>query len=637
MKLLVPFGTRPEIVKLAPVVRALEAAAVGVRTVATGQHHEHRLTRVFYDELGFEPSAAWELAGDDAERTGRLLTLASRELEDDTPDAVLLLGDTNTVPAFCLAARHRGVPVVHVEAGLRSFNETSCEEVNRRVAAATASLHFAPTPLAAEFLAREGVDPARVHVVGNPVVDAVRLAGVPRRPAAERRGVLFTAHRATNVDDRGRLERIVELVVRLAENVAEVTFPLHHRTRHRLAAAELFPRLARPGVRLVEPLPYTELLRALARSTAVVTDSGGLQEEAAWLGVPAVVLRRSTPRWEAVTSGMSALVGLDVELALETVAHFSAAEEQRRVATLPCPFGDGHAAERIAAIICRPDTAALLRIAEPDLVGPPGAVSAVVVDLDDTLYCQAAWLEGAWDAVAAEGARHGLDARALGRALRAIAAEGSARGRIIDRALESLSADTPVEPLVDAFRAYEAERLTLHEGVREALERIRARVPVALVTDGDVRIQRAKLRSLRLEDAFDAVVFSDELGRAYRKPHPAPFHAAIDRLGVAATGAVYIGDHPDKDVVGATVAGMRVVRVRTGEYRDVASRAPAWAEAGSFAEAVALVEPLLYRARPAPPADAGATRSTPARTKTRVRRRGPVRSENPCARRTLAS
>src|SRR5207302_1612868 len=158
MRVLVPLGTRPEIVKLAPVVRAVQAAGIDVRTVATGQHFSPNMSDAFFAALGLEPDERWAPEGDDPGRVGAILTLAMRELAEHTPDLVLLLGDTWTVPLFCLAARRECVPIAHLEAGLRSFNATSTEEVNRKVAAATASLHLAPTELAARFLREEGVD-----------------------------------------------------------------------------------------------------------------------------------------------------------------------------------------------------------------------------------------------------------------------------------------------------------------------------------------------------------------------------------------------------------------------------------------------------------------------------------------------
>jgi len=201
-------------------------------------------------------------------------------------------------------------------------------------------------------------------------------------------------------------------------------------------------------------------------------------------------------------------------------------------------------------------------------------ISAVTVDLDDTLFPQASWLAGAWDAVAAAGGTLGLDAPALRERLAAIAAAGSDGGRIIDRALVAIGCSEVDLPaltpgLVAAFRAHAPSRLECYPGVKAALALVRASAPVACVTDGDPHIQRSKLRALGLADSFDAVVFSDEIGRQYRKPHPAPFLRALELLGVEPRDAVHVGDRPGKDVAGPDAVGMRAVRVRTGEYAHV--------------------------------------------------------------------
>jgi putative hydrolase of the HAD superfamily len=198
-------------------------------------------------------------------------------------------------------------------------------------------------------------------------------------------------------------------------------------------------------------------------------------------------------------------------------------------------------------------------------------IAAVTVDLDDTLFPQDSWLSGAWDAAAAAGETLGLDAGELRVSLRSVAASGSDGGRVIDRALLAIGcseADLPalVPGLLAAFRSHAPEHLDCYPGVRAALASLRSLVPVACVTDGDPHIQRSKLRALGLADSFDAVVFSDEIGREFRKPHPAPFLRALELLGVSARDAVHVGDRPGKDVVGPSRAGMRSVRVRTGEY-----------------------------------------------------------------------
>jgi UDP-N-acetylglucosamine 2-epimerase (non-hydrolysing) len=287
------------------------------------------------------------------------------------PDAVLVMGDTHTVPAFCLAARNCCIPVIHLEAGLRSFNPTSIEEVNRRLAAATCSLHLAPTEQARRFLIREGVLDEHITVVGNPVLDCLRAVGARRRPLAERAGVVLTAHRVTNVEDPGRLRQLVTLIHALAGSVGPVTFPVHPRTRHALERAGQWHDLATDHVILTDPLPYTTMIDLVAGSKLVVTDSGGLQEEAAWLGVPVVVLRRSTPRWEGVRSRIAILTGLDADRALKAAIELTGPETQRRVAETPCPYVDGHTARHVVRLLHDPRTAALLRLDEPDFVDQP--------------------------------------------------------------------------------------------------------------------------------------------------------------------------------------------------------------------------------------------------------------------------
>lgn len=329
LRITVAAGTRPEIVKLAGTIAALRAAGHDVRCVATGQHTDALLAGDIFTELGCPPDVAWTLPSTEGERVGSLLAQAFAEFADHRPDAVLVLGDTYSAPLVAIAARRFGIGVVHLEAGLRSFNERSVEEVNRRMMVALATVHLAPTELAAKFLADEGVEPARVRVVGNPVIDALAASGVERVDAGGRAGVLLTAHRATNVDDPVRLGELVTLVELLGRRHGPVTFPMHPRTRSKLAQAGRLDEVAElSGVRIVDPLPYRELLATLARSCVVVTNSGGLQEEASWLG-------------------------------------FIEPAETARVAALPCPYGDGHTASRVVECLADPKLLALLSPREP--------------------------------------------------------------------------------------------------------------------------------------------------------------------------------------------------------------------------------------------------------------------------------
>jgi UDP-N-acetylglucosamine 2-epimerase (non-hydrolysing) len=362
--ILVPFGTRPEVIKLAPVVRALRAAGHTVTAVDTGQHADAAMSGDVQLDLGLVPDVRLTLPSGPG-RLGALLTGAAQVLAGVPADVVLALGDTHTVPAYALAARGAGIPFAHLEAGLRSFNPRSLEEVNRRVAAATAQLHFAPTARAAAFLASEGVPASRVFVVGNPVIDALRDRGVTPVPPSSRTGVLVTAHRASNVDDPARLADLVEVTAQLA-SLGPVRFPIHPRTRARLLADGLYDKLAAlPGVTCEDPLPYDELLQALAQARVVVTDSGGLQEEAAYLGVPVVVLRRSTPRWEGVEAGTAVLTGISDD-AVAAARRLSDPETLARLAALPCPYGDGDTGSRVAALLADPAVDSLLALDEPD-------------------------------------------------------------------------------------------------------------------------------------------------------------------------------------------------------------------------------------------------------------------------------
>jgi len=381
MRITVPIGTRPEVIKLALVVRALRRAGHEVRCIATGQHADPRMAGHLFEAMGCLPDATWELSGTEGQRVGQLLGSAFEELEHHRPDALLVLGDTYTAPLTAMAARRHGVGVVHLEAGLRSFNERSMEELNRRVMADLATVHLAPTEMAASFLSAEGVAPERVRVVGNPVIDALAASGVARVPVEERRGVLITAHRATNVDDPVRLAELVTLVRQLGSELGPVVFPVHPRTQVRLEDAGLLSVIgSAPGVELMEPLPYEDLLVRLATSSLVVTDSGGLQEEASYYGVPAVVLRATTPRWESVENGAVRLTGLDAEREMAAARVFMTHNELRRVDALPCPYGSGDTADRVVNALNQPELLQILSPAEPG-VALPTAVHAAGWDV----------------------------------------------------------------------------------------------------------------------------------------------------------------------------------------------------------------------------------------------------------------
>jgi UDP-N-acetylglucosamine 2-epimerase (non-hydrolysing) len=368
LRITVAVGTRPEVVKLAPVVTALRGAGHVVRVVATGQHADPRMYADMFTGLGLTPDVAWALHGEEGDRVGALLGNAFRELAESPPDVALVLGDTYTAPLVAIAARRRGVGVVHLEAGLRSYNELSTEESNRRVLAALATLHLAPTELAARALVAEGVAAERIRVVGNPVIDAVLASGVLPVPPRLRRGALFTAHRATNVDDPARLAELVDIVTYLGRAHAPVTFPVHPRTHARLIEHGLLAEVeSAEGVDCLDPMPYRHLLQRLATSRLVVTDSGGLQEEASYFGVPVLVMRSTTPRWEGVETGAAVLTGLDSARVRAAAEVLTGPDQQARVAALPCPYGAGDTGRRVAEVLAEPHIRALLVPREPVL------------------------------------------------------------------------------------------------------------------------------------------------------------------------------------------------------------------------------------------------------------------------------
>jgi putative hydrolase of the HAD superfamily len=232
---------------------------------------------------------------------------------------------------------------------------------------------------------------------------------------------------------------------------------------------------------------------------------------------------------------------------------------------------------------------------------PFAAIEAVLFDLDDTLYPQASWLEGAWHAVALRAAADGVDPTALEAELHAIAARGSDQGRIIDQALASLGAErVDVAPLLRAFRGHQPTRLEPYPGVDDALGRLGARVPLGIVSDGDPEIQRAKLDAVGLGARFAVVVLSDEHGREHRKPAALPFERALAALGVEPAASVYVGDRPEKDVAGAAAAGMRSIRVRTGEWRARPDDVRAFACLDTVVEAIDLLLAEIDQGESAP-------------------------------------
>jgi UDP-N-acetylglucosamine 2-epimerase (non-hydrolysing) len=353
----VVFGTRPEAVKLAPVVHALRAdATLETRVVVTAQHREmlDQTLAVF----GITPDVDLDLmrAGQSlSEMTARILTALTETFERERPDFVLVQGDTTTVFVGALAAFYAKVPVGHVEAGLRSGDlyDPFPEEVNRQLATVLASLHFAPTERARANLLAGGVPAERILLTGNTVIDALQyVAGrlPPVEPANGRRTILLTAHRRENWGEpMRRIFRGVRQVLDARPDV-DVVFPMHRNPIVRDAVASELGE--HPRVTLTEPFGYVEMIEAERRCYLALTDSGGLQEELPTLGKPVLVLRETTERPEAIEAGCARLVGTSTEAVVSNVLELlddrAAYERMARVAN---PFGDGKASERIVTAV----------------------------------------------------------------------------------------------------------------------------------------------------------------------------------------------------------------------------------------------------------------------------------------------
>ncbi|MEU6143637.1 UDP-N-acetylglucosamine 2-epimerase (non-hydrolyzing) [Streptomyces sp. NPDC047081] len=306
-------GTRPNFVKAAPVVAALRTVGCEQVLVHTGQHYDARLSDVFFRQLGLpEPDTYLGVgSGSHAHQTADLLVALETELTARAPALTVVYGDVNSTLAAALVAAKLGIPLAHVEAGLRSFDMAMPEEVNRRLVDQLAELLFATSPEAIGHLAREGVDPGRVHFVGNPMIDTL-LAHLDRLdPAAaraahglpERYGVV-TLHRPANVDDPEAARAAARALTEAAAHL-DLAVPLHPRGVTALRAAGLADA---PGVHLLEPLGYLEFMSLVRGAAAVITDSGGVQEETTVLGVPCLTLRTTTERPVTVTHGTNRLV-----------------------------------------------------------------------------------------------------------------------------------------------------------------------------------------------------------------------------------------------------------------------------------------------------------------------------------------
>ncbi len=361
MRIVTVVGARPQFIKAAAVSRAIETsnaqsdkAHVEERIIHTGQHYDENMSKVFFDELRIPPPRENLEVGSGGHgwQTGVMLERLERVLIEWRPDWVLVYGDTNSTLAGALVPAKLHIPVVHVEAGLRSYNRRMPEEINRVLADRLSSLLFCPTDTAVGNLAKEGMT-SGVHQVGDVMYDSVlfnadlaeKSSDVMERMGLEPKSFyLATVHRAENTDDPQRLEGILTAFRRMD---TPIVLPLHPRTRKTLGAG-----LAEIGgeVRVIDPVPYLDMIVLEKNSRLILTDSGGVQKEAYWFAVPCVTLRDETEWVELVEAGCNRLVGADCEKILSVVAEFESTGglPEGRPADL---YGDGRSAEKIVTIL----------------------------------------------------------------------------------------------------------------------------------------------------------------------------------------------------------------------------------------------------------------------------------------------
>lgn len=349
MKILTVIGARPQFIKAAAVSRLLRERSTEI-IVHTGQHYDDNMSNVFFRELEI-PAPDYNLgvgSGLHGAQTGEMLARIEEVLLAEKPDWVLVYGDTNSTLAGALAGAKLHIPIAHVEAGLRSFNRDMPEEINRVLTDHISDLLFCPSETARGNLAREGVENG-VHVVGDVMADSLHDAAQRANQHSdilERLGLvpgaylLATVHRAENTDHTSRLGNILRAFATMQE---PVIFPVHPRTRHRMAGLDLLSTLEGSQVRMIEPLGYLDMVRLEQSARMVLTDSGGIQKEAYWLKVPCVTLRGETEWVETVEAGWNCLVGSDTEQIIEHIRTF------RPSSSHPVLYGDGQAAQRIMA------------------------------------------------------------------------------------------------------------------------------------------------------------------------------------------------------------------------------------------------------------------------------------------------
>ena len=361
MKIAVVLGTRPEIIKMAPIIDEIVNRDIELCLIHTGQHYDKEMSDNFFIDLEI-PAPDYNInvgSGSHGKQTGLMMKGIEEVLMDEKPDIVLVQGDTNAVLAGALVASKLHIAVGHVEAGLRSFDMTMPEEINRRVCDVTSTMYFIPTEESAINLLADGYSRKNLIITGNTVVDACfRHLEIAKKRGFEEESLAslgidnmdniltLTMHRAENVDDKKRVTNIIDALKELGD--MNIIFPIHPRTKKTLEDFKLFDELNNLShVHIIKPIGYLDFLQLTSKSTLILTDSGGLQEEAITLDVPALTLRYNTERPETVMAGGNILVGANKDAILENANKILNDEEfAQKMKNAINPYGQGDSAKK---------------------------------------------------------------------------------------------------------------------------------------------------------------------------------------------------------------------------------------------------------------------------------------------------
>ena len=363
MKIMSVVGARPNFMKIAPITDELKKLGVSHKIVHTGQHYDYRMARLFFEDLGLpKPDINLNVgSGTHAAQTAEVMSRLDPVLVEENPSLIIVVGDVNSTVAATITAVKRGIPVAHIEAGLRSFDRTMPEEINRMLTDSISDIHFTTEQSANENLAKEGISAERIEFVGNTMIDTL-LKHVKRASSSSileelcirsKEYGVATLHRPSNVDSREHLENILGALNEIAADLP-IIFPAHPRTRKYIADFGLGHLVSESsnrhsGVHMIEPLGYLDFLKLMKEARIVFTDSGGIQEETTVLELPCLTLRENTERPVTITAGTNTLVGTDREK-IVVEARRRLDEGSMRLHARP-PLWDGHAAERIVAAI----------------------------------------------------------------------------------------------------------------------------------------------------------------------------------------------------------------------------------------------------------------------------------------------